>query len=83
MTARDAWAVLNDSDDWPYAQDLDNVWHKRPSKDHWSYGADHDGPNCRTLCGQAIHSVHVSDSLPEIRTEIEEEGGSLCTCAMQ
>lgn len=52
----------NDSAQAPYAQDLDEVWHRRPANDSWN--SDQSATQCRTVCGQAIYSVHVSEYEP-------------------
>ncbi len=71
--------IPNDSATFPYAQDLDGVWHKRPEGDEWRGGsiAGYGGPQCRTRCGREIHSVHVSDSEPEPDAST---GSTLCPC---
>lgn len=62
----------SDSADFAYAQDLDGVWHQRPDGDTWTVSVEE--PNCRTRCGQAISSVHVSEYKPDP----DPEGGSTC-----
>lgn len=52
-----------DAANYPYAQDFDGVWHRRPVGDEWIVTVD--GPNCHTACGKAIPSVHVSDGYPD------------------
>lgn len=59
----------------PFAQDLAGVWHRRPVGDPWT--ASMEKPNCRTVCGQEIHSVHISDCEPE---PDEGTGATLCHC---
>lgn len=56
-------AILeNDAERFPYAQDLDGAWHRRPVGDTWN--SDQDSTQCRTVCDQAIYSVHVSEYEP-------------------
>lgn len=43
---------------YPWAKDFDGVWHLRPVDDEWVIL--NDGPNARTVCGDAIPSVHVA-----------------------
>jgi hypothetical protein len=62
---------------YPWAQDLDGVWHKRPADDTWN--PDFAGTQCRTLCGRAIASVRASQFNPDERGLDEDE--SVCRCA--
>ena len=64
----------DDSKRYPFAQDLDGAWHRRPPGDTWTAG---DEPQCRTACGMAIHSVHVSEYEPEADAPA---GATLCEC---
>jgi hypothetical protein len=48
----------SDSVRYPWAQDLDGVWHKRPPGKPWV--TSDDGPNCETVCGKWIASANVS-----------------------
>lgn len=57
-----------DAANYPYARDLDTVWHRRPDGDEWTT-FDKDRPDetehqARTVCDRAISSVHVSTSYP-------------------
>jgi len=66
-----------DAHRYPFAQDLNGEWHRRPPGDTWTVSAEE--PNARTLCGEAIHSVHVSEFQPEPDAST---GSTLCECAM-
>ena len=54
---------MTDMEQFPYAQDLDGIWHWRPEGDEWHTSIDE--PQCRTACGLNIHSVHVSEGRPD------------------
>lgn len=70
---------VDDSATFPWAQDLDRVWHRRPAGDYWRPMRDgYEGPQCTTNCGRAINSAHVSEYMPE---PFEGSGERLCTCA--
>lgn len=78
------WRLLCDCEDsaeFPWAQDLDSVWHRRPTGDRWiafdTRGDGWQGPQCMTACGKAIWSVHVSGFQPEAD---EATGATLCEC---
>jgi hypothetical protein len=66
---------VGDTGSYPFAQDLDGVWHRRPEGDEWVTSVEE--PNCRTVCGKAIYSVHVSGFEPEAD---ESTGATLCAC---
>lgn len=68
-----------ESDQFPYAEDLNGVWHQRPAGDNWrgSAAGVYDGPQCRTLCGLEIHSAHVSEFRPDATTHPES---AFCSC---
>lgn len=52
----------SDAVEFPFVQDFDRRWHKRPTDDEWTrYPAE---LQARTLCGQHIPSVHVSSFDP-------------------
>jgi hypothetical protein len=67
---------------YPYAQDLDRVWHKRPADDQWtnydrrSHAADQ--PQFRSMCGKALPSVHVAQTPPAPDDLLD--GETLCLC---
>jgi hypothetical protein len=70
MPPASAPGLEHDADEYPWAQDLDGVWHRRPEGDPWVTTVD--GANCLTRCGQAIGSVHVSSYDPrEVLTHDE------------
>lgn len=71
--------MSNDAAQYPYAQDLDGAWHRRPEGDGWHAPdtAEDLQPQCATLCGQEIHSVHVSEYVPEADPV---QGETLCPC---
>lgn len=51
-----------DGAEWPYAQDQQGIWHRRPADDGWSI--EPEEYSCRTVCGKGIVSAHVSQSHP-------------------
>lgn len=51
-----------DGTEYPYAQDHEAVWHRRPADDEWSI--DPNEHSCSTICGKQIVSAHISPSHP-------------------
>lgn len=51
-----------DGTEFPYAQDHEAVWHRRPADDTWSVVPEEH--SCSTICGKQIVSAHVSPSHP-------------------
>ena len=51
----------SDSEMFPWAKDLDDVWHRRPPGRNWVTG---DDANTETMCGRWIASAHVSNFAP-------------------
>lgn len=72
MTTNQTEAVEADGTEYPFAGDLDGVWHRRPANDTWTRDAD---TQCSTVCGAAIPSVNVSTFHPG---ELLEPYESLC-----
>lgn len=54
-----AGVKMDDSDQYPWVEDLDGLWHRRPPGQPWVMDRE-DGGNAETLCGQWVPSVHVS-----------------------
>lgn len=51
-----------DGTEYPYAQDHEGIWHRRPAGDRWS--TELDEYSCSTVCGKQIVSAHVSPGHP-------------------
>lgn len=56
-------AAVADGTLFPYAEDTVGLWHRRPADDNWAPFPAR--VQCRTVCGDAIGAVHVSESEPE------------------
>lgn len=54
---------MSDADEFPYVQSIlpEALWHHRLAGDEWTFSLT--GPNARTACGLAVHSVHVARDL--------------------
>ena len=66
-----------DGQRFPFVRDFDGMWHKRPADDRWIRSLN--GPNARTICGQAIPSVHVSGYDPRENAELQDRE-TFCEC---
>lgn len=67
---------MPDGTEYPWAQDLDGVWHLRPKDDTW--GDRNAEVQAHGRCGAAFGSVHVSSFQPDP----QPMGESLCpACA--
>lgn len=61
----------------PFVQDLDGKWHRRPPTDTWKRSLE--GPNASTVCGLVVPSVHVSAYDPRTN-EDRWDDETFCEC---
>lgn len=54
---------MMDGEEFPFVQDLDGRWHKRPADDYWTVNGDYQAA---TNCGLLVSSVHVSRFDPRL-----------------
>lgn len=62
--------ITSDGTEYPFAKDLNDVWHRRPRGGHWQPAPAKF--QCRTICGRAIASTTTANFKP---------GGTAQLCA--